>query len=299
MPSVGAVTSNLTITAQNASYAAKANDFVLMDASSASVNVTLPTNPPTNTLVAVKKTDTSANYVSVVPGGVNTIDGDSVVNLAASGASATVQFDGSVWRLLSTGLTSSASSSPASGGSVYQPWSFSTASTGRYYTQPFAYGNMSLTGMGSTNTIFWPIRVPNACSILSISVYGASNTSSTNYLALYTDNPLTSSGGPAVRVLGGQVNTTGSAALVSVTGAYAVGASATMWLSFSASNTSQTFHTLLNTWLTNMPLAIGSNLALVRSTTTYTAGSPTASDVSSVPTTATNVAVPLVFFGIQ
>lgn len=126
MPSVGAVTSNLNITSQTVNYAAKANDFVLADATTAAVTVTLPAGPVVNTIVAVKKVDTTTSAVSVVPTSPAKIDGDTAVVLAAQGSAVSAQYDGANWQLVSTGvvnataLTAVASSTDTMLAPVYQ-----------------------------------------------------------------------------------------------------------------------------------------------------------------------------------
>jgi hypothetical protein len=113
MPSVGAVTSNLNVVAKTTNYLAVANNFVLMDATGGPRTVTLPTAPATNMLVAVKKSDSSTNAVTVVPGAGANINGDTACILAIQGASATFQYDGTNWQLLSAGNINTAN--PAAG----------------------------------------------------------------------------------------------------------------------------------------------------------------------------------------
>lgn len=118
MPSVGAVTSNLGVTLKTGTYTAKPADFVLADATAAPFTVTLPTGPLVNAIVAVKKVDASTNMVTVAPGPGALINGDTAVGLVVLGASATFQFDGTNWQLLSTGQINTANTAagiPAGG----------------------------------------------------------------------------------------------------------------------------------------------------------------------------------------
>lgn len=73
--------SSLTPTAvQTGAYAAVAGDLARVDATGANRVVTLPTAVP-GTIIAVKKTDSSANTVTVSPTGAETIDGAASVVL--------------------------------------------------------------------------------------------------------------------------------------------------------------------------------------------------------------------------
>ena len=124
MPSVGAVTSNLNIvTKDNVDYTALANEFVIMSVTDAARTVTLPAAPTINTIVAVKKTDASANAVQVVGSGSAKINGDSSgAVLPATGSSLTVQFDGTDWHMISSGMpnVANAVAGVPTGGSVNQ-----------------------------------------------------------------------------------------------------------------------------------------------------------------------------------
>lgn len=108
MLSVGAVTSNLNVVTKTGNYTAAPNDFVLVDATTAGVTITLPAGPPLNTLIAVKKTDASTNLVGVVPGAGANIQGDTAMGLTNRGGSATLQFDGTNWQVLSTATINAA-----------------------------------------------------------------------------------------------------------------------------------------------------------------------------------------------
>lgn len=104
--------------AKNTNYTALPGDLVVTNASSGPITITLPTAPPIDTMVGVKKSDSSANTVTVVPGGTDKIDNDTAVVLAVSSASVTVQYDGTQWRILSTGqlnLANNAAGIPSGG----------------------------------------------------------------------------------------------------------------------------------------------------------------------------------------
>jgi len=235
MPSVGAVTSNLNVVVPGVyPYTAKANDLVLASAVSGAVTITMPTTPPVNSVVAVKKTDSTTSAVSIVaPGGTAIINGDTSAVLAVTGAAATFQYDGSTWQLISTGTINTApiaglptggsadqvlkknsatnydvswgtASAGGGGGGEFYPW----AGAGRVFFGPPMTGNSyNGTPQGyNTNMTLWPVRIPNACTVASISVAStAAGGSATAYMALYSDEPTATSFGPGTRLAGGSV----------------------------------------------------------------------------------------------
>jgi hypothetical protein len=81
------------VTTQTADYTAGENDIVLADASGGPLTVTLPA-PDERVKVNVKKTDSSANAVTVATPGSETIDGDSSRTLTAQYVSRTITSDG-------------------------------------------------------------------------------------------------------------------------------------------------------------------------------------------------------------
>lgn len=105
MITVGAGTaSNLTAVAKTGAYTAVAGDLVLADASSSAFTVTLPASPATGTTVGIKKTDTSANVVTVVGSGGAIIDGDASCTIVSEDAGATFVWTGTVWVIQSTAI---------------------------------------------------------------------------------------------------------------------------------------------------------------------------------------------------
>ena len=100
MPFVGAVTSNVYFVSKDVNYNANPSDFVVMDATNGPRTITLPAAPlPVNTVVAVKKTDTTSNVVTVQApqGSGKTIDGDPNLLLTGTEAAATLVYDGANW----------------------------------------------------------------------------------------------------------------------------------------------------------------------------------------------------------
>jgi hypothetical protein len=90
-----------TIQSKTATYTAAAGEFVKADATSAGFTVTLPSNPTTGALVTVKKTDGTANVVTVAPQGGGTIDGDSDATIITPQFGAVFEHVGSnVWEIV-------------------------------------------------------------------------------------------------------------------------------------------------------------------------------------------------------
>lgn len=92
----------LSIRPVSTSVTAVAGDFVLVDAASADLTITLPAAPPANTSVAVKKVDLSDHLVTVVGAGTSRIDGDLSLVLLQPSSGAVLVFDGTDWRVEAT-----------------------------------------------------------------------------------------------------------------------------------------------------------------------------------------------------
>lgn len=153
MPAIGAVSSNLTVVTKTTAYTANAGELVQASAASAAVTVTLPSAPAVNTLVAVKKTDSSANAVSVAAPASVTVNGASALVLSVAGATVTVQYDGANWVLLNSGgsaLANVASGVPA-GGAAGQVLA---KNSGTDYDASWATGGSG--GSSSSDTMFTP-----------------------------------------------------------------------------------------------------------------------------------------------
>lgn len=100
MISVGAV-NGLNPVVKNVAYTVNPGELVLANATSA-FTVTLPATPAANTIVAIKKTDSSTNAVTIAPGG-NTLDAASPTTLTARGQTVILQYDGTgTWQLTGT-----------------------------------------------------------------------------------------------------------------------------------------------------------------------------------------------------
>lgn len=94
-----AVAMRFAITSQTTTYVASVWDFVLADASGAAFTVTLPTAAASGDggTVVVKKTDASANLVTVDGDGAETIDGAASMTLAVQWESVTLVSSGTAW----------------------------------------------------------------------------------------------------------------------------------------------------------------------------------------------------------
>lgn len=75
-------------------YTASPNDFVEADVSSAGFTVTLPTDPAVGSLVAVQKTDSSSNTLTVMAYGSGTINGSASVTTTTQDAGWVFEFTG-------------------------------------------------------------------------------------------------------------------------------------------------------------------------------------------------------------
>lgn len=100
----GASGSGLGTKTVSAAYTAEISEFVLADATATAFTVTLPDNPPADTIVAVKKIDNSTNMVTVAPTAPATIDGDLAVYLPSPQTAAQFVYDGTVWRVSSVAV---------------------------------------------------------------------------------------------------------------------------------------------------------------------------------------------------
>jgi hypothetical protein len=93
-----------SVVSVTAAYTATALDHtVLCDASGAALTVTLPPAADNKgKVLVVKKTDASANAVTVDGAGAETIQGAASVSLGAQWASRTLQSDGANWIILAS-----------------------------------------------------------------------------------------------------------------------------------------------------------------------------------------------------
>lgn len=92
----------LSVRSVTSSVTAAAGDFILADATSGALTVTLPNAPPANTSVAAKKVDNGDNLVTVVGQAGAKIDGDVDLVLLQAQSGAVMVYDGTNWRVEST-----------------------------------------------------------------------------------------------------------------------------------------------------------------------------------------------------
>jgi hypothetical protein len=98
VPETPAVTAAYTVRTKTTTYTALAGDVLLCDATGGAFTVTLPAAAGvTGQSISVKKTDASANAVTVDGNGAETIDGAATLALATRYAAVTLWSDGSNW----------------------------------------------------------------------------------------------------------------------------------------------------------------------------------------------------------
>jgi hypothetical protein len=104
LAALGGSSGALSTTTKTAAYTAVANDFVLANATSGAFNVTLPSSPVANTIVAVRKIDYYSNVVTVVSPGpvIDVTVASTTYPLVGRDQTAEFVFDGTVWRVTRT-----------------------------------------------------------------------------------------------------------------------------------------------------------------------------------------------------
>jgi len=90
-----------TILSKTTAYTARFNDFVLADASSGAFIVTLPTvvNANKGARIVVKKTDISANIVTIATEDIAQIDGTDTILIVSQYKNYTMVTDGANWHV--------------------------------------------------------------------------------------------------------------------------------------------------------------------------------------------------------
>lgn len=97
---VGSASTSTQVTSVSAdTILTSLNDVVLVNASGAARTITLPT-PTSGKIIRVKKTDSSANAVTISRSSTETIDGNNSVSLAAQYDSYTMVSDGTNWFII-------------------------------------------------------------------------------------------------------------------------------------------------------------------------------------------------------
>lgn len=213
--------------------------------------------------------------------------------------------------LTSTGSSYNwAAASSGGGGGQFPSWA-SGSSGNRVYTTPYTGSTLTQAVVGYTATSyanFFPIQIPNACTINAIGVWnGNSAMSGWFYVAPYSDLPSGTSGGPFIRqynyapiyVAGNPYYT-----YMSNTIAWQFTSSQLIWLGFGTSaNLTLVCTTSANT-TTVLPVTPGqlsgyplTQIPNVRFSSAYTStGAP--ADMSTVGTTTTFTNLPVILFSI-
>jgi hypothetical protein len=319
---------SLTTKIVSANYTAAARELVAADASSGALTIALPTAPSyRGVIVAVKKTDSSANVVTVST--VDTVEGDTSIRLLSAGVTVTVQWDGTMWRIISTAtpnigsalgvpsggttgqvltkssgtsfdVTWASASGGGSGGGNFSPWV-----SGRTMYSP-GYYNTNVT-LNTAVCYLYPIRVPNACTISGMYVYNSSSAGSGQgiWLGLYNDSAgaVVTSGGPTTRIASGTVTLNGTSKELGITFNYTFSQATTVWAAMvvQASN--------LPVYANSTPITnflMGGPSSYVAATpvgkiigaSTYDYASPPGTDLSSNNTTQWTGNLPLFMFPV-
>lgn len=98
VPATPAVTAAYTVRTKTTTYTALASDVLLCDATGGAFTVTLPAAATVSgQSISVKKTDVSANAVTVDGNGAETIDGATTLSLATQYTAVTLWSDGTSW----------------------------------------------------------------------------------------------------------------------------------------------------------------------------------------------------------
>ena len=101
------------VTTKTTTYTAVANDLVLADTSSAGFTVTLPSNPATGALVAVKNIGTGGHTLTIQASGGGTIDGSSTATTATQYAGVVLEHLGSNVCAITASMTTTGPQGPS------------------------------------------------------------------------------------------------------------------------------------------------------------------------------------------
>ncbi len=138
--------SGMVLKRVSANYTASASDYVLVDATSAPITITLPSTPAASATVGVKKNDSGTNTVTVVAPGGTTVDSgaDLVIDLPYVGATLVYDAVAHNWVITAVVLFDAAGNALTYRG----PYSSSTA----YAANDIVYfaGNAYVSRVGST-----------------------------------------------------------------------------------------------------------------------------------------------------
>jgi hypothetical protein len=88
-------------TSADSPYSASNRDYILADASGGAITVTVP-SPSSNSYIGIKKTDSSANVVTVQQNAAETIDGQTSITLEGQNEYVELVSDGTNWYIISS-----------------------------------------------------------------------------------------------------------------------------------------------------------------------------------------------------
>lgn len=205
-PTSGGGDGGLTPTAvQTTNYQAVKGDLALVNANAGPLSVTLPASPAKGDTVGVKKTDASSNFVTVVPSGVATIDGDPNTTLTTQDSAATFVYDGSsTWQISSTAVMYSAASGSSGATAAFaSPFYVS----GNWYDRRATTPTPENPNIGSTsnsltlNTVYFvPYWLPKATSINGVALPRVATTTAGAIYRLGAYNSDPSTGAPTTLI---------------------------------------------------------------------------------------------------
>lgn len=198
-------------------------------------------------------------------------------------------------------------STPAGGssGGMFWPWS-----SGRVCWAPVATLNSQF--MASAATIFWPIRIPNACTVSQVG-FSTSTAGLSFYIGLYLDaGPTVASRGPGARLFGGTGTSSSTAISYASSTNYTFTGPGNYWVAFSVSSTSAPVMGASGGPIRNFfagtateastSMATIANAVCARSDSTYSSGAnPGATDFSTTTMSlyqSGTTQLPLIFFNV-
>ncbi len=212
----------------------------------------------------------------------------------------------SFWGVLAAAGATGAAGISGQGGAFY-PW----GGVGRYFAGPpiSGYTSGNTVPMASNYLTFFPVRVPNACNVTSVSLISATaNANATYHIGLYADNPAATSTGPGVRLVYGSspLTSTGLGSAITISMSYSFSVATNIWVAFSQTSSSSQLVVHQNNICPSSYMSAGLTgwvasgsagvWATARYSTTWGVGSWPV-DMSTYPTTLANASCPVFIFG--
>lgn len=203
------------------------------------------------------------------------------------------------WSVLAAQGQPGAAGAPgaAGGGGAFWAWT----GAGRVFTQP-QIGMSTGTYTATSGTGFIPVRIPNGCTITSVSVYAAGAIAHTVYIGMWADTGNVTAPVGA-RLAYGSASIGASAGALSVPMNWTFSAAQNIWVSLS--NTAASAYCLVSLGVNNFAVNGIGNLAVAsastqRWSTAFYAGTGTVpNDLTGVTLTAVSgTSYPLFFFAL-